>query len=315
MDTTQRRFSDQGTRFVRVCFGFFAALVALNVSAAVNATEIPMDRHGLHYFRDHMWRTVRADHPAVVPVVAAIRAITQDPLQQLVIVNDVAHLLVDYDDDMRAYGAEDFHATLDEMLVRRRTAGWAYMRDDCDGRAVFAAHILAGLGIPWRLEASYWKEHAWIVARVNGREYDLLDLRKNARETDKLSYKLVGRFFVRPSNPPPPFSWREAWAGRTHRNLKIGQTLGMLTLDSTEAAMHRRHATDWTKKSPASTLPPLDDARTLMAGVAAFPHGESLRIAALADAQPAPQPANGGVALGGATNANTTAAPAASPAK
>ncbi len=181
----------------------------------------------MEYFRTQMWKTVRADHPFIVPVAKAIRAVTTDPLQQLVMVNDVTHLLVDYDEDMRVYGVEDFHATLDEMIQRRRAGGWAYLRDDCDGRAVFAAHLLAALGIPWRFEASYWKEHAWVVAKVGGREYDLLDLRKDANETNRLGYKLVGRFFVRRSNPPPAFSWRDAWASRTGQNLKTGLTLGL----------------------------------------------------------------------------------------
>lgn len=258
-----------------------------------------------------MWRTVRADNPAILPVAAAIRAVTTDPLQQLVMVNDVTHLLVDYDEDMRVYGVEDYHATLDEMIARRRQAGWAYLRDDCDGRAIFAAHLLASLGIPWRLEASYWKEHAWVVARVNGVDYDLLDLRTNAPETNRIGYKLVGHFFVRPSHPPPSFNWRAAWAERTRRNLKIGLTLGMLTLDSTQYAMHTRHATDWTKIAPNDPFPPLDNARTLMAGVAGFPYGESLHVAALADAKATPKPSVTTPApLAASTNGNTVPAEA-----
>jgi hypothetical protein len=122
-----------------------------------------------------MAASIRPNHPAILPVAHAIRRVTTDPLEQIVMVNDVTHLLVDYDDDDRVYEAEEFHATFEEMLARRREAGWLYLRDDCDGRAVFAAHLLASLGIPWRLEASYWKEHAWVIARVNGVDYDLLD--------------------------------------------------------------------------------------------------------------------------------------------
>lgn len=237
-------------------------------------------------------------------MVEAIRAVTSDPLEQLVMVNDVTHLLVDYDDDIRLYGAEDYHATLDEMLARRREAGWAYLRDDCDGRAVLAAHLLAGLGIPWRFEASHWKAHAWVVARVDGVEYDLLDLRKNARETDRLSYKLIGRWFVRPSNKPPPFSWRTAWSARTGGDLKVGLTLGMLTLNSTARSMYTRHATDWTRRAPAGTIPPLDDASILMAGVAAFPYGERLRFAPLAQVKAEPSADGSNAGLAGAVNSN-----------
>jgi hypothetical protein len=283
-------------------------VVAFAAPSAEDAPPADMDRHSMQYFRTEMWRTVRADHPAIVPVAAGIRAITRDPLEQLVLVNDVTHLLVDYDEDMRVYGVDDFHATLDEMIARRRAAGWAYLRDDCDGRAVFAAHLLASLGIPWRFEASYWKEHAWVTARVNGIEYDLLDLRKNARETDRIGYKLIGHWFVRPSHPPPAFAWRDVWATRTHHDLKIGLALGILTLDSNQYAMHTRHATDWTVISPDSSIPPLDTARTMMAGVAGFPYGEALHVAALASAKATPPPnAVSGTVLGGATSANSTA--------
>jgi hypothetical protein len=282
-------------------------VVAFGAPAADRGPQIEPDRNGLEYFRHDMWRTVRADHPAIVPIAAAIRAITHDPLQQLVMVNDVTTLLVEYDDDSRVYGLDDFHATLDEMIARRRAAGWVYLRDDCDGRAVFAAHLLAALGIPWRLEASYWKEHAWVVARVHGVEYDLLDLRNGSRETDRLGYKLIGHWFVRPSHPPPMFAWRDAWATQTKHNLQIGKLLGMVTLDSTEYAWHSRHSRDWTQISPGGRFSPPDDARTLMAGIAGFPYGEALHVGALAgDAKrPQPKPAASGAVLGAATSANT----------
>src|SRR3954466_923920 len=148
------------------------------------------------------------------------------------------------------------------MLDRRRQSGWLYLRDDCDGRAVFAAHLLASLGIEWRLEASYWKEHAWVIARVNGVDYDLLDLRSNAPETDRLSYKLFGHLFVHPSHRPPAFAWRRAWAARTGRNLNIGFELGLLALDSAPGRIHERSATDWTILSPGDKQSPIDP-RTL----------------------------------------------------
>lgn len=237
-----------------------------------------------------MAASVRAHHPAITPVADAIRAVTSNPLEQIVMVNDVTHLLVDYDDDERVYGAAEFHATLEEMLSRRRQAGWLYLRDDCDGRAVFAAHLLATLGIPWRLEASYWKEHAWIVARVDGVDYDLLDLRTNAPETNRASYKLFGRFFVRPTRHPPLFAWRRAWAQRTGRDLHAGLALGLLAVDSTRTAQHERWTTDWTLRSPGGQLSPVDD-RALSATIAGFPYGEPLHVAAIATVKPSAQPA------------------------
>ncbi len=217
--------------------------------------------------------SVRGDHPAILPVAAAIRALTDNPLEQIVVVNDVTHLLVDYDDDERVYGTGEFHATLDEMLARRRESGGLYLRDDCDGRAVFAAHLLAALGIAWRLEASYWKEHAWVVARVNGVDYDLLDLRENAPETARVSYRLFGQHFVRPSQSPPAFFWRRAWASRTNRDLAVGLQLGLLTVDSTVGRLRQRNSTDWTNRAPGKVSPVED--RVFSTVVAGFPSGAS----------------------------------------
>ena len=253
--------------------------------------EYIRNRHTRNHFRFDLARTVRPNHPAIAPVAAAIRAVTSNPIEQLSMVNDVTHLLVDYDDDARVYGAKEFHATFEEMLARRRQSGWLYLRDDCDGRAVFAAHLLASLGIPWRLEASYWKEHAWIVARVNGRDYDLLDLRRDAPETNRLSFRLLGRHFVRPTVRPPAFYWRRAWAQHTDRNLQVGITLGLLTVDSISGAQRERFATDWTSKAPHGKLSPLDD-RALTVTVAGFPYGEPLHVAAIASLPTAPKQAH-----------------------
>lgn len=282
----------------------FAFILGLRTSG--HAAPSSAKRHSRDYFRDAMAAGVRADHPAIAPVVSAIRAVTKNPLEQIVIVNDVTHLLVDYDDDERVWGVPEFHATLEEMLARRRQSGWLYLRDDCDGRAVFAAHLLAALGIEWRLEASFWKEHAWVVARVNGIDYDLLDLRTNAPEIDRLSYKLFGRFFVRPSNRPPSFSWRRAWAQRTHRDLASGRALGLLTVDSTKEAMRERFATDWTLKAPDGQLSPVDD-RALSVTVAGFPYGEPLHVAAVAGVSRAEKDAAAAVGTAGATSSPNSA--------
>ncbi len=278
----------------------FALGLLTLVPNAVSGGEKIYPRHTRENFRYNMPDTVRADHPAIVPVANAIRVVTSNPLEQIVMVNDVTHLLVDYDDDLRVYGVTEFHATLDEMLARRREAGWLYLRDDCDGRAVFAAHLLAALGIPWRLEASYWKEHAWVIARVNGVDYDLLDLRTNAPETNRLSYKLFGHFFVAPSRRPPPFAWRRAWAEKTHRDFNVGLELGMLALDSTPTDLHQRFSTDWTERAPDSKTSPLED-RLAGATIAGFPYGEPLHLVE-ALARNAPKPATtGGSNVGVAT--------------
>ncbi|HVU35907.1 MAG TPA: hypothetical protein VHE61_20875 [Opitutaceae bacterium] len=267
-----------------------------------------IDRNSIEYFRHDMWRTVTPNNPAIVPIANAIRAITHNPLHQLAMVNDVTTLLVEYDSDKRVYGVDDFHATLNEMIARQRAGGWAYLRDDCDGRAVFAAHLLAALGIPWRLDASYWKEHAWVVARVNGINYDLLDLRANAPEYKTRGYRLIGHWFVRASHPPPAFNWREAWVVRTHENLKIGLTLGMLTLDSNRYAMHVRHARDWTVLVPNGNIPPPDDPRTVLAGVAGFPYGAPLHTGMLAGEPKPARAGSTGAVLGSVTGANSNPA-------
>lgn len=232
-------------------------------------------------FVHDMPATVRADHPAILPVAAAIRAVTDQPLEQLVMVNDVSHLLVDYDDDQRVYGRPEYYATLDEMIAKRRQEGWLYLRDDCDGRAVFAAHLLAALGIPWRLEASYWKRHAWVTARVDGVDYDLLDFHPQAAAPTRLSYRLIGHWFVHASRQPPPFDWRGGWEKRTGRDLLTGLRLGLLALDSTAGHLRERRATDWSEESPRGRNSPVNP-RTFTAAAAGFPYGEKLIAPALA---------------------------------
>ncbi|PTY06912.1 hypothetical protein DB347_09940 [Opitutaceae bacterium EW11] len=280
--TTRCRSLIDLLRFVAV-LGF--ALCGAARGTADGARWIPLHRDHAHESRSRFERelplTVQADHPAIVPLVAAIRRVSSDPLEQLVIVNDVTHLLVDYDEDERVYGQIEYHATLDEMLERRRSAGWLYLRDDCDGRAVFAAHLLAGLGIPWKLRTSYWKRHAWIVARVGGVEYDLLDLRKDSPELARESYRLFGHWFVHPSRPPPYFQWRRAWLDRTHGDVAIGLRLGLLEMGSTAASWRERFSTDWTRVHPDGTMSPWDE-RTLTAACAGFPYGEALHPGALA---------------------------------
>ena len=280
----------------------------MSVSTSAQGRETPYARHTREHFRHVMAASIRPNHPAILPVANAIRSVTTNPLEQIVMVNDVTHLLVDYDDDERVYNAEEFHATFEEMLARRRETGWLYLRDDCDGRAVFAAHLLASLGIPWRLEASYWKEHAWVVARVNGVDYDLLDLRRNAPETNRLSYKLIGHMFVRPSVRPPLFGWRRAWAQRTDRDIDVGLALGLLTVDSTVERQRERYATDWTQRSPEDRLSPVDD-RALTVTIAGFPYGEPLHVAAVANVATARKPAQAPALGSVATSSPNSAAP------
>lgn len=275
--TTETSFTSL-PRYLRALasvFGFAVAAVIVCLPIDAGAIPLKSDKPTLHRFRHDIAKTVRADHPAIQPVVDAIRAITTNPLEQLTIVNDVAHLLVDFDDDARLYGRADYHATLDEMLAMRRENSWLYLRDDCDGRAVFAAHILAGLGIEWRLEASYWKRHAWIIARVNGEEYDLLDFQPEGAPTDRLSYRLVGRFVTRQPNHPPLFQWRRAWADRTKFDIQTGLHLGLLAVDSAPGHLRERYAKDWTKVAAPGQPAPFD-ARLATAVCAGFPFGESL---------------------------------------
>ncbi len=257
------------------------------------ASDVIEIKPTLHSFIHDMPRTIRADHPAILPVAAAIRAVTTNPLEQIVMVNDVTHLLVDYDEDQRVYGLPEYYATLDEMIAMRQRRGWLYLRDDCDGRAVFAAHILASLGIKWRLAASYWKRHAWVVATVGGVDYDLLDYRPDATEPKRLSYRLIGHWFVKDSHQPPLFDWRRRWSERTHSDLLTGLRLGLLAVNSTPDHLRERHATDWTEEVPGGLHSP-PDPRVLTAACAGFPYGDALNPSALlaaAASVPAGQPA------------------------
>lgn len=281
--TARARVFRSGLKFIWLC----GMSLFLSGASAQPTTEGVRDHRfdNRYHFCHDLPKTVRADHPAILPVVAAIRAVTQDPREQLMMVNDVTHLLVDYDEDERVYGKIEFHATLDEMIARRRESGWVYLRDDCDGRAIFAAHLLAALGIPWRLEASYWKRHAWITATVAGVTYDLLDLRRDAPERRTWSYRLAGRWLTRPSRTPPFFNWRQAWADRTNSDLQIGLRLGLLETESDSGHLSERFAVDWTQVHPEGKASPLDP-RSLTAKYAIFPYGEPLQIAALASNEP-----------------------------
>jgi hypothetical protein len=226
-------------------------------------------------FKSKIAATVRPDHPAIVPVADAIRQVTKNPLEQLVMVNDVTHLLVDFDDDWRVYGREEYHATLDEMIENRREHGWLYLRDDCDGRAVFAAHLLASLGIKYRLEGSRIRAHAWVVATIDGTDYDLLDFQPEGAPTESTAYKLFN-WMLRTPNHPPMFEWRRAWAQRTHFDVASGIRLGLLGVDSVAGNLHERRSTDWARLAPGVAVTP-PDSRALSAQTAGFPFGEPLQ--------------------------------------
>lgn len=192
-------------------------------------------------FRHDLPRTVRADHPLTAPLAAAIRRLSLDPLEQLALVQHVTRALVDYDHDQRVYGRREFHATLDQMIARQHAAGWVSLRDDCDGEALFAAHLLAALDLPWRLEASRWKSHAWVSAWVDGVRYDLLDLEPGNPELATPAYRWVGRRVLRASRPPPPFAWRTAWRERTGADPELGLRLGLVLRDPDTGLLQPRH--------------------------------------------------------------------------
>lgn len=257
-----------------LCGGFLALFLVLLIVPA-RALELSNEPQTIARFKTKIAATVRADHPAIVPVADAIREVTKNPLEQLVMVNDVTHLLVDFDDDWRVYGRDDYHATLDEMIQNRREHGWLYLRDDCDGRAVFAAHLLASLGIKWRLEGSRIRAHAWVVATINGTDYDILDFQPEGAPTESTAYKLFN-WMLRPSNNPPMFEWRRAWAQRTNFDVSSGIRLGLLSVDSVAGNLHERRSTDWARLAPGVAVTP-PDSRALSAQTAGFPLGEPLQ--------------------------------------
>ena len=193
---------------------------------------------------------MRAEHPYIVPIAEAIRRVTLDPLEQLVVVERVTKLLVEYDSDWRVYHRRDYHATLEEMIARAREGRWDYLRDDCDGRAVFAAHVLAALNLPWRLEGSYWKGHAWVSSEVAGVRYDLLDLQPSDPELQSAGYRLVGRFLIRKSRPPPAFAWRLAWLARTNGDLGLGRQLGLVEREQSAGPGRERLVVNHARTGP-----------------------------------------------------------------
>jgi hypothetical protein len=252
----------------------FLCLLALAPLAAP-ALELNNEAHSIARYKTKLAATIRADHPAIVPVADAIRQVTTNPLEQLVMVNDVTHLLVDFDDDWRVYGRDEYHATLDEMIQNRREHGWLYLRDDCDGRAVFAGHLLASLGIKYRLEGSRIRAHAWVVATINGTDYDILDFQPEGAPTNSTAYKMFN-WMLRAPNHPPLFEWRRAWAQRTSFDIASGVRLGLLSPDSVAGKLHERRATDWARLAPGVAVTP-PDTRALATQSAGFPFGEPLQ--------------------------------------
>lgn len=226
-----------------------ATVLSSPLAAAPQRPREPA-RHGRSFFIQQMPATIRADHPEIAPVAEAIRAVSLDPLEQLALVHHVTRLLVDYDSDQRVYGRTEYHATLDEMIEHRDERKWPRLRDDCDGRAVFAAHLLAALDIPWRLEASYFKRHAWVSARIGGHRFDLLDLDEPDAELEIPVYQRIGRQLTRNSRPPPEFGWRRAWLDRTGGNMETGLRLGLLGRSSRDGRLQERFAVNWTRRDP-----------------------------------------------------------------
>jgi hypothetical protein len=114
------------------------------------------------------------------------------------------------------------------------------------------------------------------VARVGGVDYDLLELRGATSLQKTVSYRLVGRHFVRSTQPAPYFGWRRAWQERTGKNVEIGKCLGLLEMNSTDRRIRERIATDWTKTHPEGDVSPFDE-RMISATFAAFPYHAPLR--------------------------------------
>lgn len=224
---------------------FVLAATAVQATAPVEATGEPRmlrhERHTPFRFRRAMPERIDRGHALIRPVAEALGQLSQDPLEQLSFVHQVTRLLVEYDSDLRVYGRVDWHATLDQMIQRQHASGWSHLRDDCDGRAVFAAHLLAELGIPWRLEASSLKRHAWVSAKVNGVRYDVLDLTADDPELQDPLYRFVGRWVLRKSHLPPWSDLRRAWHERAGADPDIGLTLGLLEVDADGARLRARY--------------------------------------------------------------------------
>ena len=58
--------------------------VGVSARPASTPSERVYPRHTREHFRHNMAASVRADHPAIVPVANAIREVTKDPVEQIV---------------------------------------------------------------------------------------------------------------------------------------------------------------------------------------------------------------------------------------
>ncbi len=106
--------------------------------------------------------------------VEAIKKLTTDPLQQLALVE------ISMSEGVQHYGTFEmdrpnrwFVPRLHDILEDQEKHAWIRPRSDCKGQAVWAAHLLNGLGFKYRARTSLALSHAWIEVEHDGKLYDL----------------------------------------------------------------------------------------------------------------------------------------------
>ncbi|MCO6436269.1 MAG: transglutaminase domain-containing protein [Phycisphaerae bacterium] len=105
------------------------------------------------------WRSPQAlvepDNPGLEPLVEELRPRLEnvtDPHQVLGVVERFVYEKVPYDWDWNTWGAADYIPTVTEILAKGR--------EDCDGRAVLAASLLARLGYDAQIVTDF--THVWV---------------------------------------------------------------------------------------------------------------------------------------------------------
>ena len=90
------------------------------------------------------------------------------------LVAEVTRVRITYTSDVELYGWSDYVPTIEEMRQRARAEGWPTLREDCDGRAVFALSLARTCGLEARSVSSARFQHVWIRVFTPAEAWDLL---------------------------------------------------------------------------------------------------------------------------------------------
>lgn len=129
------------------------ALFGFTVAAVCFPSVGRLRQHLIHWSNPNL--LIQPDNPSLQPLVEEVRSTLppdQSPLQILKGVEKYVYKRIPYEWDWNNWGNADYLPTVDEVLAKGK--------EDCDGRAVIAASILASLGFQAQLVTDF--SHVWV---------------------------------------------------------------------------------------------------------------------------------------------------------